>query len=225
MRNDREPALARRRGMLGRPRIIVGLAAALVAGSWVVGPGAVGQTPPVASAANKIGVVDLAKVFKNYRKSSELEKRINGERDKLKESIDGQRKKIQTLNREMDLLDVESEAYRTKEEEKQIELARFELMKERLQRTIKRRWEQYNLNLLEDIETVVKEYGKKNRFTLIFKVEGEPIEEHKLDKLVQIGLKSVLYFSDPVDITDDVVPILNQRYTVGEKVGEKVGKR
>jgi len=216
----KEPAqvhTAKRRGASWRPRVLVGLVAALVAGSWAFGPGAIGQTPKPATLRNKIGVVDLAKVFKSYKKSSELEKRINGERDKLKETIDKQRKHIRDINREMDLLDIESEAYRTKEEEKRIELARFELMKERLQRTIKRRWEQYNLNLLEDIESVVKDYGKKHGFTLIFKVEGEPIDERKLDKLVQIGLKSVLYFSDRVDITEDVVTILNQRYKVGER--------
>ena len=114
-------------------------------------------------------------------------------------------------------MDVESETYQLKEEEKRIELARFELMKERLQRTIKLRWEQYNLDLLEDIEKVVKEFGKQKGFTMIFKVEGEPIEEHKIEKLAQISLKSVLYFSSEVNITDEVVVLLNQRFAVGER--------
>lgn len=170
-----------------------------------------------ADSSYKIGVVDLATVFKSYTRSAELERRINAERDRLKDELDGQRKKIQEINRELDQMDVESEAYQLKEEEKRIELARFELMKERLQRTIKLRWEQYNLDLLEDIEKVVKDFGKQKGFTMIFKVEGEPIEEHKIEKLAQISLKSVLYFSSEVNITDEVVVLLNQRFAVGER--------
>lgn len=175
------------------------------------------QTGGVRGQDLKVGVVDLAAVFKNYKKSAELETRINAEKDRLRESLDAQRERIKEINKQMDLKDIESEAYAMLEEEKRIELARFELMKERLQRTIKQRWEQYNLDLLQDIQDVVRDYGHEHGFTLIFKVEGQPIEEHKLDMLVQIGLKNVLYFSPQVDITVDVVTILNARYQVGEK--------
>lgn len=164
----------------------------------------------VGGADLRVGVVDLATVFKEYKRSAELEKKINQERDDLKKGLDEVRDKIKEIQKQMDLLDYESEAYKLREEEKAIELARFELMKRRLERTIKTRWEEYNLQLLEDIEKVVQDYGKENHFTLILKVDGEaPAGDQKL---LQAGLKNVLYFAKHVDVTEDVVRILNGNY-------------
>jgi outer membrane protein len=156
----------------------------------------------------KVGVVDLAKVFKGYKKSAELEERINGERDDLKGQLDELKKSISDLNKELDLLDFGSPSYQDKEEQKARAVGLYELKKRRLEDQIKRRWEEYNVQLLDDIGEVVSTYGKENAYTLILKVDTQPAEEQKL----LAGLKNVLYFADQIDITGDIVAILNRQY-------------
>lgn len=177
----------------------------------VVAPLAGGQSDP--PPAPRLAVVNLGRVFKNYKKSAELEARINAERVRLKGGLDVQRDLIASLNAELELYKIGSEEFDEKEEEKKIELARYQLLKERIQRKIKQRWEQYNLELLEDIEKVVEEYAKDS-FTLVLKVEGTPLDQE--NKLMQAGLKNVLYFHPSVDITDNIVSLLNRKFAIGE---------
>lgn len=196
----------------GRP-IVVGLAVIALAGA--VGVLSARRADGLPDGM-RVGVVDLASVFKDYEKSKELEKRINEERDQLRKGLDAQRDLITEIRKKMDLRDFDSPEYAELEEEKKIELARLELMKERLQRTIKERWEEYNLELLEDIENVVRAYGKQHGFTLILKVEDKPVDDMRFEKLIQAGLKSVLYFTAEIDITADIVLLLNRRFRVGD---------
>ncbi|MHC4391933.1 MAG: OmpH/Skp family outer membrane protein [Planctomycetota bacterium] len=207
-----------------------GLVALLPAGLFVAGAVALTFSfvarPAIGQAGGaenvKVGVVGLAKVFEEYKKTKELEERINQERDKLKGELDAQRNRIKELNKEMELLDSDGDTYKLKEEERYLEAARLDLFKKRIERSIKIKWEEYNLLLLEDIEDVVSNYGKQNGYTLILKVEGQQDDENKLPLF---GLKNVMYFAPHIDITTDVVQILNQRYSVGEdKSGSGNGK-
>ncbi len=176
---------------------------AVAASLCAAAPARAQQAAPI-----KLGVVDLAKVFKGYKKSAELEKRINAERDALKAELDAIKKKISDLNKELDLLDFGSPTYQKKEEEKARAVGLYELKKRRLEDRIKRRWEEYNVALLDDINAVVAEYGKQHGYTLIFKVDTEPSKDQKL----LAGLRNVLYFAQTIDITNDIVTILNRRY-------------
>ncbi|RME76113.1 MAG: OmpH family outer membrane protein [Planctomycetota bacterium] len=172
------------------------------------------------AAAPRIGVVDLARVFKDYKKSAVLEEKINGERDQLKAELDGIKKKISDLNKELDLLDFGSDSYRAKEEEKARLVGLYELKKRRLEDRIKRRWQEYNVELLDDIGAVVSAYGKEHGYTLILKVDTDPSDEQKL----LAGLRNVLYFAEQIDITDQVVAILNRRYQLeGGKAARPAG--
>jgi len=196
---------------------LVALVAAPAALSLAQDRASAQAAPPRVSGEFKLGVVDLATVFKQYKKSSELEQKINEERDRLRKLLDEQKKIISKLLAEMDALDPLSESYQIKEDEKDSAVAKFDRMKKRLEETIKKRWEEYNLQLLEDIEQVVKAYGEEQRFTLILKVDGKPTEESRL----LAGLKTVMYHSQDLDITAPVVVLLNKNF---EDQRAKAGK-
>lgn len=164
--------------------------------------------PARAPAGWKVGVVDLAAVFKQYRRSAELQKKIDEERERLQKDLDQQKTYISKLHMEMDALDRTSETYEIKEDEKDAAVARFDRTKRRLEERIKKRWEEYNLQLLEDIEQVVKAYGEEQSFSLILKVDPKATEETRF----LAGLKAVMYFGKELDVTPAVVELLNRRY-------------
>ena len=67
--------------------------------------------------------------------------------------------------------------------------------------------------LLDNIETVIKEYGRENGFTLIIKKEEGPVQGRDWDELRSyVSRKSVMYYSANIDLTNKVVEILNKRY-------------
>ncbi|MFC1706987.1 OmpH family outer membrane protein [Planctomycetota bacterium] len=187
-------------------------AAVLLVGSLCV-PKVAGQSRSDDAQKMKLGVVDLGIVFKRYKKSAELEKRINEEKDELTAKLKEQKEITENIADEMDVLDPDSETYRLKAEKQAVEAARFEYMKRRLEYTIKRKWEDYNRRLLADIDAAVKAYGEDNGYTLILKMEGRELGEQKL---IEIGLMSVLYYSKQIDITEDIVRVLNKRHSMGQ---------
>jgi Skp family chaperone for outer membrane proteins len=163
----------------------------------------------------KVGVVDLATVFERYKKSKQLEQRINDERDRLKKELDDLRKEISEISKELELLDTSSQAYELKEEERKVSVAKFELKKERLESRIRKRWEDYNLEILDDIEAAVKKVGEEQKFTLILKVDGKPADDRLMTgqyALAAKASKTVFYASGDVDITKSVVDVLNRQF-------------
>jgi len=172
-----------------------------------------GDPAPVAAAPTewKIGVVDLAAVFKDYHKSQDLEKKLNAEKEQLEKDIKAVHAKITDLNKQMDPLDPYGQTFRLLEEERDREVATFQLLKRRREDTLKRRIEEYNLILVDDIEQVVKQYGQDKKFSFILKSEGKAFEENKL----LLGLKAVLYYTHEIDVTKDIVDILNARFKAG----------
>jgi Skp family chaperone for outer membrane proteins len=161
----------------------------------------------------KLGVVDLGTCFKQYKKSEELERKINDERERLKKDLDAQRSNISKLIKQLDDLlqsvDETSETYQIKEDEKDAAVARFDRTKKRLEEILEKRWKEYNLQLLEDIEKVVRAYGAERAFTLILKVDGGANDQQKM---ALAGLRAVMYYDKALDITADVVTILNREW-------------
>lgn len=157
----------------------------------------------------KVGVVDLGVVIDGYKKAAELQAALKAEDEKLKKELDDLRKQINEISRELEMLNAGTEAFAIREEERKVAVARWELKDERRKALRRKRFEDANLQLLDDIEGVVRDYGEEHGFTLIFKVEGKANDEMRL---LTAGLKGVLYFSREVDITADIVKMLNRRY-------------
>ncbi|HVY62004.1 MAG TPA: OmpH family outer membrane protein [Planctomycetota bacterium] len=172
-----------------------------------------------AAPAPKLGVIDLAVAFKNYKKSAELEERINAEREQLRGDLEALKKEIAEKLKLMDALDPDSQSYIALEDEKDALVAKYDRKKKRLEETLKKHWEEYNAKLLDDIEKVVKAYGEDNRFTLILKVDGKVSEDQRL----LAGLKAVLYSAKELDITGPIVDILNRNYEMSRGGGGVTG--
>ncbi|GIW70988.1 MAG: hypothetical protein KatS3mg102_0530 [Planctomycetota bacterium] len=193
-----------RRGFAGVGALgaLAALAAAALGGAHIAAAQTTGPGGEL-----RVGVVDLAGIFKGYRKRAVLEERINAERDQLKGELDELKKRVSDLNKEMDLLDRNSASWRQKSEEKDRLLIEYEIKKRWLEQRIKERWEEYNLALIADIEAAVRQYGSERGYDLLLNV-ADPSEEQKL----LVGVKSVMYFSSRVDVTAQVVELLNRRW-------------
>ncbi len=194
-------------------------AAALAAGSAAVFLARAGAARAEGPPPIKIGVFDLATVFKGYKKSKELEQRITDERDALKRELDDLGKQIMDITKELDMLDRATQAYELKEEELKVVAARRELKKDRFENRLRKRWEEYNLEILDDIEAAVRAFGEKNGFSLILKVEGKPLEDSRYLTgevlLAAKASKSVLYAAPEIDISREIVEELNRRFDLG----------
>ncbi|MCK4993497.1 MAG: OmpH family outer membrane protein [Candidatus Omnitrophica bacterium] len=134
--------------------------------------------------SSKIGYVTLGKIFEDYQKVTDSNKEIDVVKEDIKKVIEG----INKLKEGFDTLSPAAQ-----EERKNQVLAKQEEIRKR---TFEVRKDEDRIlrEILKDIENVSMELRKKKKLTYIID-----------DRLILDGPKEM-------DLTDDVIEILNERY-------------
>lgn len=148
-------------------------------------------------AGEKYGCINLEKVFNEYQKTKDEEGKLTAEGKQKQTEIDSRLKEIDKLKEEMDLLSNKEKEEKKKELDKKMEelrqfdrQARADLLKKR--DTIIR-------EILDEIDQGIQEYAESKGYTIIF------------------NSRALLYKQDKLDITDEVINYLNNKYKKEKK--------
>ena len=162
----------------------------------------------------KIGVVNLTKVFEGYKKKQHLEEELRSVREQKTRVLRQKSDEIMRLREEIKMLELGSEERKRKEsllQQKQLDFRNFNevtasnLLEQKLDVT---------RTLYEDIIKAISAYGKRENFDLIIKVQDIDTESRTLDELLyKINQHIVLYNAERIDITQDILDILNDYYS------------
>ncbi len=162
----------------------------------------------------KIGVVDISGVFEKYQKRIDLDQELKEQEQGFQDEINKKRKEIIDLDEETQLLDLGSESRSKNEsllERKNVELEGYAKFAER---QLLKKYKDFFENIYQEVVQKVEEIGKQNNFDLIIKKEEPGLESGQISDLqFKIGIRTVLYHSESVDITLDVIDNLNASYS------------
>ncbi len=204
-------------------RLFLGaLALALAAGA-----SAIAQQQPKQAPQLRMAVVDINLLFKNYKRKDEFEQSINERREKIKQELDADQKAQIALRKEWNQYRENSEPWlRAREKLKMAQFA-LELKGERLQTELKNKVEQRTLLILNEIERTVADFGKDYGFDLILKIDkaehakgGGELVEHFQERIFRAQISDVLYFSGKLDITRNVLTVLNSKENLEKRAAE-----
>lgn len=157
----------------------------------------------------RIGVVDLAKVFNGYDKRSVREQEFKAQEATLKARYEEKQEAIRRLRGELDLLRAGSPTYMDKQEALAGATAELRFFEKAQQDLLKSRFETYILEILREIEEVVQEIGQAGRYHLIIKVD-DPAKSG--EETTPLELRAVLFYGEEIDISDQVLARLNERF-------------
>lgn len=164
----------------------------------------------------KVGVVNLNRVFDQYDKRKELENDFRDIRNRSEEVLKVKQDEAMALRDEIQLLEAGSTARKKKEEDMEKVLLYLQIEDEVARKNLAKAEKEFYEELFQDINAVVEEVGKKEGFDLILKKEDIDTKSADLVELrLKIGIGTVLYFSNALDVTDKVVESLNRRYKKG----------
>ncbi len=162
----------------------------------------------------KIGVVDISGVFEKYQKRIDLDQELKEQEQGFQDEINKKRKEIIDLDEETQLLDLGSESRSKNEnlmERKNVELEGYAKFAER---QLLKKYKDFFENTYQEVVQKVEEIGKQSNFDLIVKKEEPNLESGQISDLqFKIGIRTVLYHSESVDITSDVIDNLNASYS------------
>ena len=167
----------------------------------------------VAGAQDKIAVVDAARALKEFKKTKDADQRMeervaefNAEGDRLLADYEKMKKDFEGLRAETQNKALSEKAIAEKKdqaEEKLLQMVEFEnKMRETAMNRRKQLEEQrmrMHKRLVEEITEEIKRYALKQGYTLVLDSAG----------LTTSGFSAVLYSGTRMDITDEIVEILN----------------
>jgi len=147
----------------------------------------------VAHAADKLGYVDLTKVFSEYTKTKDFDKTLGDKQKAYEAERDKMINELKQLQDKMNLLsDKEKEAKRPELESK---VKSFQDTDRQKQADLRKDQDEKMKELLKDINDAIKQYAEKEGYTLIFN-----------DRIL-------VYQDKNLDITDKIIGIVNAKGT------------
>ncbi len=162
----------------------------------------------------KIGIVDISSVFEKYQKRIDLDLELKEQEKGFQDEVNKKRKEIIDLDEETQLLDLGSETRSNNEnllERKNVELEGYAKFAER---QLLKKYKDFFENIYQEVVLKVEEIGKQEGFDLIIKNEESDLKGGQISDLqFKIGIRTVLYHSDSVEITLDVIDVLNASYS------------
>ena len=161
----------------------------------------------------KVGVVDINEIFDKYSKRTDLEQELKDIEAGFKKEIEDKKKVMIDLNEETQLLDLGSESRNTNIailEKKNVELEGYAKYAEsQLTKKYKNAFEV----IYEEIIDEVNSFGKEENYSVIIKKEKPNLQSNQLSDLqFKIGIRTVLYNSSSIDITQVITDRINARY-------------
>jgi Skp family chaperone for outer membrane proteins len=166
-----------------------------------------------AAGGERIGVVDFAKIMKGFNKYGRLAAEHKTETARSLGMLGEKAEEIAKLEESLKTL---------KEWGKKYTQVRIEIAQKTVEHRALVMSEQAKLNemaldmarkLMEDIRQVVSDYGRAKGYTIIVKREDLPAPVTDGDPLVEyIRQSSVLYHTQGMDLTADILNLLNQKF-------------
>ncbi len=162
----------------------------------------------------KIGIVDISSVFEKYQKRIDLDLELKEQEKGFQDEVNKKRKEIIDLDEETQLLDLGSETRSNNEnllERKNVELEGYAKFAER---QLLKKYKDFFENIYQEVVLKVEEIGKQEGFDLIIKNEESDLKGGQISDLqFKIGIRTVLFHSNSVEITLDVIDALNASYS------------
>jgi len=166
----------------------------------------------VSSRGIKVGVVDLNMVFEKYEKRKAFDAQLKEQEKQFQKIVNDKKKELVGLNEKIQLLDLGSEARKKDEESLEKKTMELESYAKYAEKSMMKKYKEYFGNLYTEVCKEIETLGKREQYDLIIKKEEPELQSGGISELqFKVGIKAVLYHSESVDITNQVLDSLNKK--------------
>lgn len=176
------------------------------------------QNAPSESGPHKIALIDMAEVFKKYKKFEDLRETLKVEITAAEERVKKDIEVINTLKGQLKTMTEGSPQFKEKEKELATKAADMQANQQVQQRDFLRKESQIYKAVYGEVTEAVTKYAQYYNFTLVmrFKRDDMPESDNPQEVISRMN-GTVIYHRPQDDITDAVLDYLNKRY--GQSAG------
>jgi len=158
-----------------------------------------------------VGVVDIGTAFKKYERKDDLEKQINAQKESLEATGKKLQAEVEAARSALSGLTPGTDEYFAADIDFKRKLAALKATTDAFEGLLKHKVEQFTLQLLGEMDEIIKAYGDAKGFDLILKTDTVSIGgEAFQDRLFRVQVTNVLYCRKAeLDVTGAIVDALN----------------
>lgn len=149
------------------------------------------------AAGEKLGFMDLSKVFDEYNKTKDLDKQLENKGDLKQAERDKLVADIKKLKDELDMLS--DKAKETKQTEIDDKIKKLQDFDRETRDALRKERDDMARQILKEVKDTIDEAGKNEGYFLI------------------LDSRAILYGSEKDDMTQKILKLLNDKYTKGKK--------
>ncbi len=171
------------------------------------------QGTRAADGPHRIGLIDMARVFKSYKKFDNLREELKGELQKSEEKFKQMAEIIRKESEELKLIKQGTDEYAAKEKAILGHTTQAETFRKTQQRDLIRREAQIYKQIYLEVSDAVQKYASHFNYTLVLRFSSDELDTVENPEEVMRGLnRQVVYYRPSDDITNAIVNYLNQKY-------------
>ena len=164
------------------------------------------------SVVHKVGLIDMAHVFKNYEKFTALREELKTEIQQSDAKAKAMAEQIQAVQKEMQDFKQGSPEYLAREKQLAQAASDFEAFRKVAQRDFLRKESRIYHTIYMEVTETVQKYAKIYNYTLIMRFNRESLDTDDPKKLIQGMNRQVVFHRADDDITLSVLDYLNRNY-------------
>ncbi len=154
-------------------------------------------SPAKADEPMKIGSVDMQKALNFSNVGQEAKKLMSAEVEKMEKSFSGKQKELEKLKEDLEKrgMVMSENVRKEKERDYQTKLRDLQRMQRDYEDELRRKDRELTEKILKDVAAIVKKIGEERKYTVI----------------VERNQPAIVYISNSLDLTEEVIKILNEK--------------
>jgi Skp family chaperone for outer membrane proteins len=177
-----------------------------------------GVNPAGANASKyNIAVVDISYIFKKHDRFKSTMEQMKKEMEAIETELKGDREKIAAQEQQRNQFNAGSAEYKKMDEDIARQMADFNLKMGKLRKEFLEREAKVYYSTYLEVVDAVKYYAKRQGIGLVLRFNGEAVDPNRRDDVLREINKPVVV-QDQIDITPDVIMLLNRDQSSGQPV-------
>ena len=154
-------------------------------------------SPAKADEPMTIGSVDMQKALNFSNVGQEAKKLMSAEVEKMEKSFSGKQKELEKLKEDLEKrgMVMSENVRKEKERDYQTKLRDLQRMQRDYEDELRRKDRELTEKILKDVAAIVKKIGEERKYTVI----------------VERNQPAIVYISNSLDLTEEVIKILNEK--------------
>jgi len=161
---------------------------------------------------HKVGLIDMAYVFKKYRKFEVLREDLKVKINKSEDDAKAMQAEMQDMQKKMKEFAEGTPDFTKIEKELVQRMASFEGFKRQMSREFLKEESQIYLLIYTEVSNAVEAFSKKYDYTLVMRFNKDELESENPQQMLQNMNRQVVYHRDEDDITQRILDFLNKRF-------------